>query len=399
MYTMSSRRKAAFTIILTGWIFFAATNVSAIRRSESESNVIQVFDVEELYGAVNDPLNAGARLILFPGTYALTRFDGNGQLRPNGGRLELQTDMSLVGFEGDRSAVVIEAIGLPVASLTGGSVPFAAIRVGRGRNSIEWLTVRNGRGGQGNMITSLNDGNPFYFRLAHAASTGSGNNLSIANFGPAAAGRTIEVDLVDNDLFEGFGGGFRQGFRIANLSGANGSIINVRLNGNRVWGNGFNLIINNGTVGSHINVFSAGNYYFDNGAGLVVVGGINGAIGNTVNYEGHGDRFMSNDDEQEVDKGGLLLFGGDRPFVTSTVGASNNTVTAKLFGCRMAGNADVDLLAIGGRSIVPDLISTVFENQVILELNGMSRDKTGVEFFAGSVPNDPASNNSVTVNR
>lgn len=383
-------------LILILW--FGSVQSRAGVHASPIANDIQVSNVEELYAAVNDPMNVGARVVLLPGVYVLSPLDPQGNTRPNAGRLELQADMSLAGVEGDRAAAVIEAIGLPPSSLNGGPVPLAAIRIGRGHNAIEWLTVRNGRSGQGNIITTLNNGNTAYIRVAHVASTGAGNNLSIGNFGAAAAGRTLEVDISDSDLFEGTVG-FRQGFRIGNFAGANGGVVNVRLNGNRIWGGGFNLIINNAVSGSAINVFSSGNHYFDNGAGLVVVGGIGGATGNTINYSGHGDRFTSNDEALEVDRGGLLFFAGDRPFVTSTLGASGNTIDAKLFGCRMEGNADVDILAVGGRSVVPSFISTVFENRVVLEIKGMPRNGEMVEFFSDSLPSTSLPSNSVTVIR
>jgi len=128
------------------------------------------------------------------------------------------------------------------------------------------------------------------------------------------------------------------------------------------------------------------------------VGGLSGATGSRINYSGHGDQFTSNDEASVFDRGGLLILGGDR-LANGTLGVSDNTVNAKLFGCRMAGNADVDLLAVGGRSFNPAFISTVFNNSVILEMKGMPEKGDTVEFFADSVPSDPASNNSVTVNR
>jgi len=57
---------------------------------------IPVGDVEELYTAVNNAANAGATLMLSPGVYMLSRTDPFGALRPNGGRLDLQEDMSLM---------------------------------------------------------------------------------------------------------------------------------------------------------------------------------------------------------------------------------------------------------------------------------------------------------------
>ena len=123
MNVISLRFKSIFTAaVLTGSLFFTGMDASAVGELESQVDDVHVSDVEELYNAVNDPQNAGARVILSPGTYALSRFDGSSQLRPNGGRLELQTNMSLHGVEGDRSAVVIEAIGLPTASLSSGKM-------------------------------------------------------------------------------------------------------------------------------------------------------------------------------------------------------------------------------------------------------------------------------------
>jgi hypothetical protein len=56
---------------------------------------IAVSNLEELYGAVNNVANAGATLVLAPGTYMLSASDPNGTPRPKGGRIELQPDMAL----------------------------------------------------------------------------------------------------------------------------------------------------------------------------------------------------------------------------------------------------------------------------------------------------------------
>ena len=92
-----------------------------------------VFNVEQLYSAVNDPQNAGRQIVLVPGLYLLSPNDPGGAARPNGGRLELQENMSLSGNPGDRDAVVIDAADLPPASFVAPPVPLtAAIRLGRG---------------------------------------------------------------------------------------------------------------------------------------------------------------------------------------------------------------------------------------------------------------------------
>ena len=81
------------------------------------ATVLNIADVEQLYAAVNDPANEGAGIILAPGTYVLSTLNAAGVARPNGGRLELQQNMSLYGVTGSRSAVVIDATGLPASSM------------------------------------------------------------------------------------------------------------------------------------------------------------------------------------------------------------------------------------------------------------------------------------------
>jgi len=81
------------------------------------ATVLNIADVEQLYAAVNDLANEGAGIILAPGTYVLSTLNAAGVARPNGGRLELQQNMSLYGVTGSRSAVVIDATGLPASSM------------------------------------------------------------------------------------------------------------------------------------------------------------------------------------------------------------------------------------------------------------------------------------------
>ena len=126
---------------------------------------VHVSGIDELYAAVNDPQNTGRRVVAAPGVYMLSTTDSSGTLRPNGGRLEFQEDMSLVGVVGDRTAVVISGINLPASVLPNAPIPFGAIRLGRGRNAVEWLTVRDTRGGQGNIVTSLAYSGTQYVRV------------------------------------------------------------------------------------------------------------------------------------------------------------------------------------------------------------------------------------------
>ena len=147
---------------------------------EALAQSIPVNTVEELYAAVNNPANAGATLLLAPGIYTLSPADSDNSPRLKGGRIELQIDVSLIGVEGDASAVVIDAFNLPVGSFpqtTNGAAtgPNAAVRMGRGRNAIEWLTVRDARFAQANIDTGLQPLDPWttFVRIAHVVSSGS----------------------------------------------------------------------------------------------------------------------------------------------------------------------------------------------------------------------------------
>ena len=361
---------------------------------ESRNQVI-VFNVDQLYTAVNDPQNAGRQIVAAPGVYMLSATDSNGAPRPNGGRLEFQEDMSLVGVEGDRSAVVISGINLPASVLPNAPIPFGAIRLGRGRNAVEWLTIRDTRGGQGNIVTGLTWPGTQYVRVAHVASTGATNyNLSLFNFGTAPV---LEADIVDNDLFGAFGG-MRGGFRIRNSSSG---VINVRLVGNRVWGNQLNFIINTAATGATTNVVSIGNNYFDNGNGLTVVGGFN-ASGNTINFHGYGDIYTNNNAGSTLERGGLVIVAGDKGAPvpgTTPIPANDNTVNVTLHGCRFSGNERWDLAAIGARSFAGSVGSPGDNNHVTLNMIGVSQRPPFVEFFAGSIPAEFSATNSVTVNR
>ena len=387
---------AAILVLAAG----AATQGSKLGKTRNERDLkrrdrVPVSNIEQLYAAVNDPHNAGREIAAAPGVYMLSTTDSSGVPRPNGGRLEFQEDMSLVGVEGDRSAVVISGINLPASVLPNAPIPFGAIRLGRGRNAVEWLTVRDTRGGQGNIVTGLAWPGTQYVRVAHVASTGATNyNLSLFNFGTAPV---LEADIVDNDLFDAFGG-MRGGFRIRNSSSG---VINLRLVGNRVWGNQLNFIINTAATGATTNVVSIGNNYFDNGNGLTVVGGFN-ASGNTINFHGYGDSYTNNNAGSTLERGGLVIVAGDKGAPvpgTTPIPANDNTVNVSLHGCRFSGNERWDLAAIGARSFAGAVGSPGDNNHVTLNMTGIPRRPPFVEFFAGSIPAEFSATNSVTVIR
>src|SRR4051794_16887388 len=66
---------------------------------------------------------------------------------PNGGRLELLRNMSLMGQQGDPGSVVIDVSALPRSSVTIetslGTLRTGVVRMGNGNNSIEWMTLQS----------------------------------------------------------------------------------------------------------------------------------------------------------------------------------------------------------------------------------------------------------------
>lgn len=341
------------------------------------AQVIPVSDVESLYSEVNNPANAGATLVLAPGAYHLSAVDPGNVARPKGGRIELQPDMSLKGVEGDQAAVIISAYDLPASSFPANGViagPNAAIRMGLGHNSLEWLTVLDARFAQANIDSGLQvlDPAPAYVRLHHVSSSGSVRGVNVLNFGPLASNQVIEVDITDSDFFDN-DLNLSEGIRIGNFQGAVGSAIIARLSGNRSWGQKQGcLIVNNRARSSTLSVESSGNRFYGNGGGLLIIGGLSSnntrADANTIEFEGHGDRYSDNIAASEFDHGGLIVLGTED--ISASGGGSNNTVKVALWGSRMLGNDNADLLAVGARSLTTQAAVLNQNNRVTIEVRG-----------------------------
>ena len=175
------------------------------RNAEKQSKKIYVSNVDELYMQINDPNNAGATLVLAPGTYSL---NAN---HPKAGRLELGYDMSLIGQPGNAGKVIIDATNLPASSFTipaspglPAPLPTGVIRMGNGKNSLEWMTLQND---PLHVIRSFVQtdivATPIAeIRIAHAIINGGGCNIgmSVGNFGATANGRMIEAEIEDNEI-------------------------------------------------------------------------------------------------------------------------------------------------------------------------------------------------------
>jgi len=386
-------------------ILIAVILISITFTANARAQTVGVGNIEELYAAVNDPANAGATVVLAPGVYMLSVNDQGGTPRPNRGRLELQQNMSLQGSVGDREAVVVDAINLPLSSYNNAApIPLtAAIRMGRGTTSIEWLTVKNAVNGNANIGTELVSTGMAYIRVAHVASTNSQRGLDLRNFGAAGAGRIIEAEIVDNDFYNNRIGTVGEGLRIVNNNGANGGRISARLSGNRSHNNYLGLIVeDNRSNNAYISVVSTGDRFFENGNGALIGGGLSGGMtpanGNTVSFTAYGTSFKNNNGFNNFDVGGLVVIAGENTSIPN--GTNNNTVNVYLWGCRLAENQLWDLEAIGARSNPLSAGSPGMNNNVTIEIHGEGKGKSdSVEFFANSIPFDADTTNSVTVIR
>jgi hypothetical protein len=367
----------------------------SVPRMSKASVTVPVSDVNALYDAVNNSANAGAWIVLAPGTYVLSATSG-GSPRPNAGRLELQPGMSLSGIVGDRSAVVIDMSQLPNASFTASFGKTGGIRIGRGAQTVEWLTLAGNVNSAAAIESDLADTEPAQVTVAHIITYGSIRGMDIRNLGAAMSGRRVTARIDDNEMY-----GNNEGIRLLNLNGAVGAQIDVTMTGNRIHDNTNGCIIeHNRASNGAIRVRSSGNRYEHNALGCLIGGGLVAAPGaansNATIFEAHGDAFVNNTlDVPSIDYGGVLVVGAETPGVANS--SSNNVVTVSFWGTKVSGNQNVDFQAYGARSVaIPAGISGT-GNQVSIELNGVSKQ---IEVDAvSSLPVEAAATNTVTVVR
>ena len=358
---------------------------------------VDVFDVKSLYDEVNNSVNAGATMVLRPGTYHLTKLDPLGNARENGGRLELQADMSMTGVRGHRDQVIIDSsdpVNGPSFGITGGKA--GTIRMGRGRQTVEWLTVIGGEESAAGVQTDLVGGTA-KLHIAHVVCKGSVRGIDVRNLGPAGAGRSLAVDLDDNEV-TGNVTGNGQGIRFVNTAAPGASIV-AELHGNKSHGNnvGF-LAANQASDGASVTIDCHADRFDDNLIGGLILGGVQGlganvANDNVVNLTMHAGSIAHNRggvSSPDPFFGGLNVVGGS----ASTAGAtSRNTVHVSIVGLKFSDNLPTDVKAWGARTAASTPAGT--NNRVTVKLQGVSAkaatdrvDSEGIE---------PAGSNSATI--
>lgn len=372
------------------------------RKLDMSAASLNVTSVEQLYAAVNNPANAGAAILLSPGNYALSATNGAGAARPNSGRLELQRDMSLYGTAGDRAAVVIDASALPVSAFNVSFGRTAPIRIGRGSNAVEWLTIVGNPAAAAGIATELTGTPTTKIRVAHVLAGESSRGIDVRNVGATMIGRRIDAEIIDNELVgPSEVVGMSEGVRLANFVGADNGVIVATLAGNRVYNFQLGCIVtSNRSSNATVDVRSSGDRFFGNALGCLIAGGLSQATtgfanSNVTTFEAHGTQFVDNTAQiPGIEPGGVRVVGG-----LSTIKAnatSDNRVSVDLWGSKISGNQVVDFEAFGAwKASVPGIAGT--NNHATITLHGVSRQ---IDVAATpSFPAEPAGTNTVTVIR
>jgi len=375
---------------------------------------VSVSNLEELYAAVNDPENAAAEVNLAPGTYVLNAS------YPNAGRLELQTDMILKGQTGDPDAVFIDQSSLPAASLVlavGGRT--GGIRMGKGTNSLEWLSLKGADVGA-NPFSVINTdlfSLETWINISHVKVDVNGCviGINLRNRLAEHTGRKIYASLEENEVFGAVNfNGFGIAAQIAN--GASGSLIKVTMRKNYIHGNKIGLLTfcsaqTTTVINSRIEITSYADRIEGNGCGIDFTAGVNQttttvANNNTATLKMYGSNISDNNPSGQSQlapvngafPGAMTLTAGYNS--VNNIGgfdrSSNNTMLVECTGCTISNNGPIDIYAYAAWC-QPACVLAGSNNLAELYLRGVSAN--AIIESSASVPAEPAGTNVVNVYR
>jgi hypothetical protein len=394
---------------------FSVLNIESVAVKSSpqaESKKINVNNLEQLYASINDPANNGYTIVLAPGTYLLS------PSYPNGGRLELQHDMTLQGQPGHPEAVIIDATDIPPASLIIPPTPSypvqlrtGVVRVGNGYNAIEWMTLQNDPNHsvrsliQADLVTTITT----QIRIAHTIVKGSQIGISVVNRDAQSNGRVIEIEMVDNEITNNIIS-TGVGIQIQNSQAVNNAVIRATLRNNYIHGNRMGIFAFNGSsIQNSLQIKSYSDRIEDNGVGLDLYGGLNERAnfptdGNTTLFEAYGSTIKNNSGIPAPSPlvntipGGVTARGAYNPSAIQPGTVNNNTLEISFWGCSIEGNAGAySINAYAAISFYPSPTPAGSDNKVILRLNGLSKQAT-VNAIS-SLPTEPAGTNTVNIYR
>ena len=364
------RRRANAHAILAGFIVMAALMAPLSPLAWAQSSIF-VSNVPDLYNAVNDPANAGAKVVIAPGTYVLIH------TFPNDGRLELQQGMSLIGQTSDPSSVVIDALDLQ-------STTTGPIRMGRGSNAVEWLTIQNGTG-TGIIETDLPPtSEPTRIRVAHVILQTGARGIDFRIMGSAFNGKTID-GVFESNVIRNINRGVSEGMRAVLLQAVSATM-NVTLRNNSFAGNQIGVLaVNNYSSTSTISIDSAGDQFTDNRAGCWLIGGLGTtSAGNVLVFRAQNDQFNENNRAQTATQyttgGGIVAMG-------AALQGHDNRTRVEVFDSHFSGNTIADVSVYG----YYDPLSGAPGINNVIEL----RPSTITPTITPSDPPDPSNTNTV----
>ncbi|MEJ7769319.1 MAG: hypothetical protein WKF89_15980 [Chitinophagaceae bacterium] len=401
------RNRALLLVSLSLVLLSCRKEISLWQFHSKNVRKISVSNIGQLYRAVNDSANAGYLIVLAPGTYLLD------STFPNGGRIEFQQDMTLEGQTNHPEEVIIDASSLPGTSfnppLNFPAARTGAIRMGRGVNSIEWLTVKGNSNAQALSVidTDLIWAGISRVKIAHSIVTGGRIGIDIRNVGPSSMRRTIEAEITDNNVLENLVQ-FGQGIEVQNANGATGAVIRANLSGNYVHRNkvglrAFNNNANNTRSDSgSINIQSRNDRFEENGVGLHLIAGLNQGStttsnGNLLHFDARGTSIQNNlgtlpPDITDPSPGGINASGG---YSINAGLSSNNRLEISLWDCMTSGNRGPDINVFGAFST--GALPAGTNNLVEIQLKGISSAATVVS--TPSLPAEPVGTNVVKIFR
>jgi hypothetical protein len=374
---------------------------------------IQVSTVEELYTAVNDPNNAGTTILIAPGTYTLNAG------YPNGGRLELQSDMGLQGQPGQQDLVVIDQSALPASSYAGPTAITGGIRMGKGTNTLEWLTLKGGLLSVAAFAVVSTDlpSTESSITIKHVTiiSNGSRIGIDIRNRLPEHVGRKITAS-VENSEVTGFVNSLGFAISVQNVNGASHSSTKLSLKENYIHGNRIGLLAGNGatsrtTENASIDIISHADRFVGNGVGLDPSGGVNSGAttfsnNNSTVIKLYGSTIADNNPPgrpELVPVNGALPGGVYAAAAYNTVAgvvgfnrASNNLLRMEFYGCDISNNNGLDINAVAAWAAASTLLAGT-NNLLEIYLHGPNPGPT-VNAVA-SIPAEPAGTNVINVYR
>ncbi len=394
---------------------FATEQSSNTNNGQQVAKRIYVTNTAELYAAVHNQENSGSTIVLQPNTYTLIP---NPSV-PTEGRLELQENMSLVGQPGNPEAVVIDVSGLDRASVTPGTgtLRTGAIRIGRGENSIEWITIQSNRTNTNlrSLIQTDLVGTPVAkIRIAHTILTGAPIGLNIINRNAECSNRIIDAVVEDSEIRDNITdagmGSTGTGIQIQNSQGGvTGASIKVELKRNQIFGNreGLNAL-NAMATNCSIVIKSNNDIVEKNALGYSIEAGLTqGSIpstNNSISFEAFGTSIRDNGTHGTVtppivgNRGAVFAVAGFTSAASPTPNIVNDNILEMTFsGCRFQGNEgpNADINAYGAFSRFDISKVAGLRNTTTINLNGIS--KTATVDATASLGFDPS--NTIFVNR